>query len=127
MPDHPQRRFVWPPRPVAIDLRPLHESEAETVEIAPALPKPRAQSAPAPPPPPRAGLAGFVCSIEEVWLGLSTPPLADRIAAAGWTPDPPDGYCARCGSTVGPYASGPDGCPACRSRRLPWERLIRLG
>jgi len=62
-----------------------------------------------------------------VWLGLDTPPLTDRIAAAGWAPDEGDAYCGRCGLTVGPYESGPDGCPACRGRRLAWERAVRLG
>jgi predicted amidophosphoribosyltransferase len=66
-------------------------------------------------------------SIEETWLGLTTPPLEDRLAAAGWTPDASEAYCDRCGSTVGPHEADVAGCPACRERKLPWERMVRLG
>lgn len=66
-------------------------------------------------------------SIERTWLGLTTPPLTERIAAAGWVPSLPHEYCPRCGHNIGPHESDDTGCSRCRSRRFPWERLIRLG
>lgn len=118
----PQRRFVWPPRRPPVEVPVSREpAPAPTAHIASPSPSP------APSPPPAHTWRGVLLEIERVWFGLTTPPLHDRIAAAGWTPDPPDRYCGRCGSTVGPHEAGPDGCPACRRRRLPWERMVRLG
>jgi competence protein ComFC len=65
--------------------------------------------------------------IERVWLGLSTPPLAERMAEHRWAVDEPGAYCQRCGSTVGPHDADDTGCSGCRGKRLPWERLVRLG
>lgn len=74
--------------------------------------------------------------IERTWLGLVAPPLDARMAASGWTPDPPSAYCPRCAASVGPYeATGVDtrsptgqpGCGACRGVKLHWERAVRLG
>lgn len=96
-------------------------------EPAPAPPERFTPPPARPTPPPARTWRSSLLEIERVWLGLTTPPLHDRIAAAGWTPDSPDRYCGRCGSTVGPHEAGPDGCPACRRRRLPWERMVRLG
>lgn len=71
----------------------------------------------------------WVREIESTWLGFTSPPLADRIADAGWSPDPSDAYCPRCATTVGPHetTSPEGGCSACRGRRLPWSRAVRLG
>lgn len=71
----------------------------------------------------------WVREIESTWLGVTSPPLSDRIADAGWTADAPDIYCPRCASTTGPFetASTDDACSACRGKRLPWSRAIRLG
>lgn len=65
--------------------------------------------------------------VEHVWLDLVAPPLAQRMANLGWEPDPRGVYCHRCALTVGPYEAIADGCPACRQKRLPWERIVRLG
>jgi ComF family protein len=62
-----------------------------------------------------------------VWLGLATPPLAERMAEAGWTPDEPRAFCSRCGQQVGPHEADDTGCSRCRARRLAWSRLVRLG
>jgi len=35
--------------------------------------------------------------------------------------------CPRCAATVAPEAQTDTGCPHCRGRRLPWERVARLG
>src|SRR5438552_1298166 len=114
-----ERRFVWPPRPVEVEP-PSISDRAHSAPTAPRQANPPDPTLPL-------GLPGLWRSIEQTWLGLSTPPLAERLAAAGWHPDSPDSYCPRCGTTVGPHESGADGCPACRERRLPWERMIRLG
>ncbi|MBI1190539.1 MAG: hypothetical protein GC200_07670 [Tepidisphaera sp.] len=64
--------------------------------------------------------------IERAWLGLTTPPLAQRALLHGWRADAPGEACPRCASTVGAFESDDEGCPACRNRRLPWSRCIRL-
>ncbi len=101
-------RFQWPPRP-APDAAPA----------APALGTPSLREGPSPP--------SFLRSIERTWLGLTTPPLAERIAQAGWAPDEPHLYCPRCGHNVGPHEADDTGCSRCRAKRFPWDRLIRLG
>ncbi len=81
--------------------------------------------------------------IERTWLDVVTPPMSERLAAAGFTPDPLWAYCPRCGLSVGPHdATLADGCAACRpgsptADRLRlcrrgrggggWERVVRLG
>lgn len=65
--------------------------------------------------------------IEDVWLDLVAPPLPRRMAEFGWSPDPPEAYCHRCGATVGPHEATAVGCTACEGRRFPWSRLVRLG
>lgn len=115
-----QHRFIWPPR-------------ASRVPPVSNLTPPPSTPAPAEP---------WWRHVETTFLGLTDEPLADRCARAGWAPDDPDDYCARCGSSVGPFeatpapdlgdlAAGHDGpgpsCPACRNRRLAWSRAVRLG
>jgi predicted amidophosphoribosyltransferase len=68
-----------------------------------------------------------ILDFERTWLGLTAPPLADRMAAAGWSPNPPESYCRRCGSTVSPHEADDTGCSWCRDKKLRWERMIRLG
>lgn len=70
--------------------------------------------------------------IERQWLGLIAPPWSIRAAEAGWAPDSPSAYCWRCGRTVGefevtPPESADPGCLECRSKKLPWDRLVRAG
>lgn len=102
--------FVWPPRPpVRIDPPPVPSSRPQ-----------QAPSHPAPRP-------GLWPMVERVWLDLVAPPLKDRMAHLEWAPNPPEAYCHRCAATVGPYEATADGCPACTARRLPWERIVRLG
>lgn len=135
-------RFIWPPRPLdesapALDVAAGAASASASTQ-GPQAPSPRLlpakQGAEKPSPDrgttayrPPAGWRGVIREIERIWLGLERPPLAERLAAAGWVADPPDAYCARCGTTVGPYEADAGGCSACRGRRLPWERMIRLG
>jgi predicted amidophosphoribosyltransferase len=95
-----QNRFLWPPGP---------------------LTEPHA---PAPPPPgPRPTLLDLV---ETQFLGRTGVSFDRAARLSGWTPDPPHAYCRRCAGSVGPYEADGSGCPACRTKRLPWERALRL-
>lgn len=60
-------------------------------------------------------------------MGITDVAWRDAATDAGWTPEPPSEYCPRCASSVGPFEADADGCPACRSRRLAWQRAVRLG
>ncbi|MCC6907693.1 MAG: ComF family protein [Phycisphaerales bacterium] len=73
--------------------------------------------------------------IEREWIGVSRPHparLLDGDPREGRPPFVPDAigvaYCPRCGGSTGPgeFIEG-KGCAACRKRRFPWERLVRLG
>ncbi len=65
--------------------------------------------------------------VETDLLGLTHRSWRRLCAEAGWVRDGVDAYCPRCGRSVGAYEADMDGCSSCRSKRLPWERLIRLG
>lgn len=64
---------------------------------------------------------------ERVWLGVTRPPLRLRAWEAGWTPEPANAACPRCAASVGEFEADDAGCPACRGKRLPWSRAVRLG
>lgn len=77
--------------------------------------------------------------LEDHWLGLRRPHPrrlirgngVSQVNGASWPfrPDQAESdYCPRCGSSVGAgeYIEG-KGCAACRRRRHPWQRLVRLG
>src|SRR6185436_18720362 len=99
-------RFVWPPvRPPAQVIEPSAPSEArEDIEFI----RPPAKPAPV-------GLRGALLEFERTWLGLTKPPLAERMAAADWKPDAPERYCPRCGSTED--SSGAP-CDWCRDEKV---------
>jgi predicted amidophosphoribosyltransferase len=113
--------FLWPPAP-------LPDPSATTI-------------LPTPPPPAGPLRAGFAAALarrrttrarlldacEDHWLDLTTPSLARRAAEAGWFPDLPGDYCPRCGVSAERNPIDALGCDACTSRRLPYEKLIRLG
>jgi len=63
---------------------------------------------------------------EREWLGVTTPPLARRLAEAGVAPDPINAFCWRCARTIGPFETDARGCSKCRSTRPPWTRFVRL-
>lgn len=54
--------------------------------------------------------AGLIASALSTWE-------ADRVGA----------YCWRCGESATPAGFDDKGCPQCRTRRLNWSRLFRLG
>lgn len=62
-----------------------------------------------------------------MWCVPTAASLSRRMREAGWSAQPFEGYCNRCGQTVGPYETDEFGCAACRGRRLPWDRFARLG
>ncbi len=65
------------------------------------------------------------CELE--FLDLTIAPLPRRARDHGWQPDLPGDYCPRCGRSARRGQVDALGCPACTSRRLPFEKLIRLG
>lgn len=93
-------RFVWPPRQVD---EPVPAGEV-------VLPGPR-----------------LLDVIESQFLGRVGLSFDERVRLEGWSADARDAYCWRCGGSVGPFESDGEGCPACRTKRLPWERAVRLG
>lgn len=94
------RGFVWPPR------RP---------EQAPVLPVARERG------------SRVLDVIETQFLGRVGLSFDERARLEGWRPDGRDDYCWRCGGSVGPHESDGEGCASCRTKRLPWERAVRLG
>lgn len=115
--------FVWPPKPLPADGM-SSRAPAETRPVAgpPDLPALEGWRV-------RRPVAAWR-QIEETWLGVTSPPLADRLADAGVAPDPFDAYCPRCGQTLesrpGGIASACAGCDAAGTPP-PWDRLVRLG
>ena len=45
----------------------------------------------------------------------------------GWKRDTEADFCWRCAGSVGPHEQDGEGCAACRSTKLPWDRALRLG
>lgn len=111
----PVEVFTWPPKPAVLDpaegdaLTAAESSQPETTTV-------------------RTGDRwAWLKEAEAAWLGVSAVSWREASARAGWTPDTPDAYCPRCGTTAGPFEADADGCPACRHRRLGWSRAVRLG
>jgi predicted amidophosphoribosyltransferase len=104
-----RERFVWPPR-TPVNAVVDHPARAEPRVITVHAPTPR-----------RA-----IREIERVWLGLTVPPLAERMAEEGVAFDGPGDYCHRCGTTL-EGREGARRCDQCRELNFPWQRLVRLG
>lgn len=64
---------------------------------------------------------------ERAWLDPVALPLRRRAIEASWAPDSLEAFCPRCGRDTGPHECDADGCSVCRDRRLPWDRIVRLG
>lgn len=119
----PQDRFVWPPRRDVVQTH----SAASTIEP---KPTPRASK-----PALRAPEAiehpheSWWSQVERVWLSVSSPPLLEQAARAGWIPDRSSDYCQRCGASVQAHQLGQpnQNCQHCQNIKVPWDRLIRLG
>ncbi len=105
------KSFAWPPR----------ESESDTTE-------PTATSVAIEPADQRLGPTEVFREFERTFMGVATASFEQRAAKTGWLADDADAYCARCGHSVGPHEySEADGCTRCESKRLPWDRAVRLG
>jgi predicted amidophosphoribosyltransferase len=118
--------FTWPPRRVAEvrgegpraelpELDGPFEIDAESADANPA----RTTNATA--------QDGLLESVEHTWLDVVSPPLARRMKLLDWAPDLPEDYCHRCGATLDELGEHASTCEHCPARRIPWERLIRLG
>lgn len=112
-------KFVWPPA--------KHEPARTVPSSAESgIPPPAAaqnQSRPA---------THWWSQIEEAWLGRMSPPFRELAARENWSPDPLSAACPRCAQSVGlfeavAFEGETFGCPACRDKRLPWSRAVRLG
>jgi len=71
-------------------------------------------------------LSSLIESIEIDLLGrvgLSFDLWAQR---TGWRPDSREASCWRCAGSVGAHEQDGEGCVACRSTKLPWDRALRL-
>lgn len=66
-------------------------------------------------------------SAERTWLGVTTPPFVQRAKEAGFVPDAPEAYCARCGRTWTGGGHAGFGCGGCEGETAPWNRIIRVG
>lgn len=103
-------RFAWPPR---------------ATPTTPTTPTPSAQPSSTPS---HSSLARWWHGIEVGLLGLTRAPWHLRAERDGWTPDAPRAFCPRCLASVGAFeAFASDGCPACRTSRVPWSTGVRLG
>lgn len=119
--DGPQDGFAWPPRNAGAADAPLGDGlfGDASPEILGAARRPT--------------IAGTLLrSFERDWVGLETPPLSQRLDRPNEHDDPtgldqPGDACWRCGGTVGTGEVSGDGCAACASERVPWERAVRLG
>ncbi len=123
-------RFVWPPRsapPAGMPRttpRKEHRPEDRPIDqpAGALLGHHRVRS-----------LVELVGDIEIAWFGVVRRSFAARARDEGWAPDGADAYCGRCGETVGPHeadgmdAPGGPQCPACRAKRLAWDRFVRVG
>lgn len=107
----PNAGFAWPPKPAAAE-----PGDAPAPAAGHALPTEHARSAPGP-------IRQALLDLEAAFLA----PTATTWPPDGWTPEPSSAACPRCATSVGPSEADGDGCPACRSRRLRWDRAFRLG
>lgn len=101
--------FVWPPKSRA-DV-PIQEPD-NADDLQPIKP---------------IGPNGFFESIETNLLGrthLAFDRWANRV---GWTRESHHKSCWRCSGSVGLHEIDGEGCASCRTKKLPWDRAIRLG
>lgn len=118
-------RFVWPPAgepptsPQAADQSSSDSLYSRTSEPSPPSPDSHGSIG--------ARLARWWRDVEDAWLDPTALPLNIRAEHAGWTHDPFDAYCDRCGHTIGPHEASEFGCSSCASTRPPWDRFVRLG
>jgi predicted amidophosphoribosyltransferase len=72
-------------------------------------------------------LRAYIDSVGATWIGYARTSAHEAILQSGWTPDPPQAYCQRCGGSVGPGEITAPGCGACRAGPALADRVVRLG
>ena len=77
--------------------------------------------------PTMSAFASLIDSIEEDLLGRTMLAFDIWAARTGWAPQSRDAYCWRCAGSIGPHEQDGEGCAACRTKSLPWDRAMRLG
>ena len=136
-------RFTWPPRtPVADHAPPGPQPDARARK--PGHPADAGAAADLRQPPSAAGPTArerahktahmpagrwshWMHRVERDWLGLARPPAETLLRESAWSRDDAGAYCPRCAGSAGMGEADAEGCAACRDRRLPWTRAIRLG
>lgn len=106
-------RFVWPPRRPEPETQPAPAA----TEVVRGAEFTRSW---------RDGVREALEDTRRIWLDQVVPKLDERLAAAGFRPDPPTAYCFKCGLTVD-RPTGSEGCEGCVGRQPGWRRIIRLG
>ncbi|MCA9274881.1 MAG: ComF family protein [Phycisphaerales bacterium] len=71
-------------------------------------------------------LSAMIESVELDLLGRTGLAFDRWSQRTNWTPDPREVTCWRCAGSVGPHEQDGEGCAACRSKSLPWDRALRL-
>ncbi len=78
----------------------------------------------------RGGVANLirlgVTSIERTMF-CDRPGPVQELLDSGFVADTPADYCPRCGQSIGPNEFVDGTCSACRSAKLPWGGVVRLG
>jgi ComF family protein len=75
---------------------------------------------------PAALLRNWRDALDEVWPRSQVTEM-NAMRQAGWRVDRPDEYCRRCGATTGAGGSTAKGCGSCLGKKMPWNRVVRLG
>lgn len=71
--------------------------------------------------------ARMLRGLEHSLFGRRMPDAAALVMLAGWTREPLDAACPRCGTTRAPFEDVRGGCAECRTRSLGYDALVRLG
>ncbi len=127
MSDEPDdtRSFTWPPGPTTSPTAGLTNNTNNTNNT---NTESSADSASNNKTTPRRRPIDLFHEFERTFMGVATASFEQRAKESGWMADDPAAYCARCGHRVGPHEySEADGCHRCRTKRVPWNRAVRLG
>ena len=72
----------------------------------------------------RTNVGKVLLQVERSLIGFERLPPAEMLDRAEWRSDRPDSYCPRCGASV-IFSDASADC--CAGRRLPYQRVVRLG
>lgn len=99
--------FAWPPRNAEHGQPPVLDQQKSSTETS--------------------HFGALIDSIETDLLGRTTLAFDRWADRNGWEPDHPNVYCWRCAGSVGPHEHDGEGCASCRTKKLSWNRALRLG